>query len=120
MSAPDDGNMTRSFSITVLVIGAVLATATCRDPTGPGAGRTLWSVAGSSLAAPAVADSTVYFASRTHALVALDTRTGAQRWQAVAGSGVQPPGENVLVIGTHVIMADNALFGFDRTTGARE
>jgi outer membrane protein assembly factor BamB len=67
-----------------------------------------------------VADSTVYFAGLGHVLVALDTRTGAQRWQAVAGSGSQAPGENVLVIGTHVIMADNALFGFNRTTGARE
>jgi outer membrane protein assembly factor BamB len=80
----------------------------------------LWKVAGSSGAAPAVADATVYFLKADHTVVALDVSTGAQRWQATAGEGSGwPRGTNVIVAGGNVIVPDEAVYAFDRTTGAQ-
>jgi outer membrane protein assembly factor BamB len=80
----------------------------------------LWKVAGGSWAAPAAADGVVFFLGLDHTVVALDANTGTQRWQAAAGGGRGwPNGRNVIVAGENVIVPDEAVYGFDRATGAQ-
>jgi outer membrane protein assembly factor BamB len=89
------------------------------DPNG-GAGAIVWTAVGASYAAPAVADSTVYFATSDHAVTALDSRTGQVRWRSPTGETLGGSlGGNVLVVGALVIAPDLGLYGFDRITGAR-
>jgi outer membrane protein assembly factor BamB len=72
------------------------------------------------MAAPAVADTTVYFGTSDHAITALDTRTGRVRWRTASGETAGlTPGQNVLVVGPLVALPDLGLYAFDRATGAR-
>jgi len=79
----------------------------------------LWKAAGASIAAPATSGTSVYFLTVNHTVIALDVATGAQRWEASAGSrSGPPPGWNVVVAGENVVAPDDAVYAFDRTTGA--
>lgn len=94
----------------------------CRSLTEPsgGPGSVLWTAAGASMAAPAVADSTVYFGTSDHTMTALDSRTGQVRWRTPSGESIGlSPGRNVLVVGSLVVLPDLGLHAFDRVTGAR-
>lgn len=99
---------------------AALTGVACRAPSEPDVGqRLLWKAAGGSIAAPAVADATVYFLTVNHTVVALDAGTGTQRWRATVGAGSGPPrGWNLIVAGGNVIAPDEAVYAFDRTTGS--
>ena len=95
----------------------------CRSTTEPNgeAGTIVWTAARASFAAPAVADSTVYFATSDHAATALDSCTGKVRWRSPTGESVgRTAGRNVLVVGALVIVPDLGLYAFDRVTGARQ
>src|SRR5438309_2231537 len=104
-----------------LMVAAALVVLGCRANTEPssGPGSVLWQAVDSSMAAPAVADSTVYFGTLDHAAVALDVRTGAVRWRSSTGETLgENPGRNVLVVGGLLVVPDIGIHAFDRTTGA--
>ena len=112
---PSMKNVVLLACLTIFAMACSFAT----DPNkGPGA--TVWTAAGASFAAPAVADSTVYFATTDHALTALDSRSGVVRWRSPNGEtrGLSL-GSNVLIVGRLVIVPDLGLYGFDRVTGTR-
>src|SRR6476661_14048 len=108
----------RLSAILTLVASTVLA---CGEPSGPGSSdRVVWKVPGGSVAAPATSNGSVYFLTVNHALLALDAGTGAKRWESIAGSGTGfPRGKNLLIVGENVIVPDEAVYAFDRATGAR-
>ncbi len=67
-----------------------------------------------------VSDSTVYFGTGDHAVMALDKLTGAVRWRTRTGETAgASPGRNVLVVGTMVIVPDLSVYAFDRAKGTR-
>jgi outer membrane protein assembly factor BamB len=110
----------RQRGATLLLVA--FAAANCRTATEPGdgPGSVVWRAAGVSMAAPAVADTTVYFGTSDHAITALDTRTGQVRWRTASGETAGlAPGQNVLVVGSLVALPDLGLYAFDRATGAR-
>lgn len=112
--------MMRHVRLCSHLAAAVFLGAACGSPSEPDPGSgVLWRAAGSTIAAPAIAGGVVYFLTTSHAVIALDASTGAQRWQAPtsAGSGA-PPGKNLVVVGQHVIAPDNAVHAFDRASGA--
>lgn len=111
-----------------LTAHALLATATAllpvssscgiSSPQDGGPGSPVWQAEGSAYSAPAWADSTVYFGTIDHKVVALDKRTGALRWRTPTGEGGGgSPGRNVLVVGAILIVPDSRVYGFDRSTG---
>lgn len=105
-----------------VILSLVAPTATaCREPSGPSSGdRVLWKMPGGSAAAPAVSSGNVYFLTVNHTLLALDATSGAKRFESAAGSGAGfPPGKNVVVVGENVIVPDDAVYAFDRASGAR-
>ena len=93
----------------------------CQTGTNPEAGGgILWQVAGRGIGAPAVSDSTVYVASLDHHVLALDARTGQERWNVTTGVTLgENEGRNVLIVGNLVIVPDAAIHAFDRVTGER-
>lgn len=110
------------FSSLVLLVCLGAAGYGCRVSTEPGSGpgSVVWRAPGSSFAAPAVADSTVFFTTEDHAITALDTRTGGVRWRTPTGETAGlARGRNVLVVGSLVVVPDVAVYAFDRVTGLR-
>ncbi|MBI2796683.1 MAG: PQQ-binding-like beta-propeller repeat protein [Gemmatimonadetes bacterium] len=67
---------------------------------------------------PAIDDSTVFFATVTRGVRAVDKRSGALRWAATSGRSGFSPGTALLVVGGVVVYPDADLFAFDRRTGA--
>lgn len=105
----------------ILIPGVACGLSVLSPPAHPGSGDLLWKVAGRSSAAPALADSNVFFLSARHDVVALDRRSGAMRWRTPTGADTlsPEPGQNVVVAGANVVAPDGALYAFDRRTGAR-
>ncbi len=67
---------------------------------------------------PAVDEQTAFVLTRHHEIAALDVATGAVRWRAYTGGpGDTPLGSAVRLAGSHVIVGDEAIAAFDRTSG---
>lgn len=110
-----------AHAVLAVAVAAVLTVACTRDPSGISAGtRLLWKVPGKGWNAPAVDETTVYFGTQNHELVAVDRVKGTVRWRAATMTQPWPTeGRNIVVAQDVVVMGDMYLHGFDRATGAR-
>ena len=78
-----------------------------------------WTVPGAAVGSPAVDQSTAYFLSKNHEVLAVDATTGQVRWrQPTNESGYGGTGATVVVAGQVVVVGDDNLLGFSRRTGA--
>jgi outer membrane protein assembly factor BamB len=79
----------------------------------------LWHVKGEGWGRPAADETSAYFLSKDHRLLAFDAATGALRWQKVTGAtGLTTSGSMVFVAGDSVVTGDYDVVAFDRSTGA--
>lgn len=86
---------------------------------GSGSGKPLWTAPPDANWQPVVDDSTVYFKTNEHTIVAVRRSTGAQLWVAPTGAATGSIyGKNGVIAGGLVIFADYSLYAFDRATGA--
>lgn len=88
-------------------------------PSSP-SGAVIWVAPGSAIGQPAVDDTTVYFGTTDHHVIAVQRQTGAQRWTTTTGGRTPRTlnGQNVIVAAGNVIFGDYAIYAFDRATGA--
>lgn len=78
-----------------------------------------WTVPGAAVGSPAADQSTAYFLTRNHDLLAVDAATGQVRWRRPTNeSGYGGTGATVVVSGQVVVVGDDNLLGFSRRTGA--
>lgn len=92
-------------------------------PPGPTASPRLlaraWTVPGAAVGGPAADESTAYFLSKNHEVLAVDAATGLVRWRRPTNeSGYGGTGATVVVSGQVVVVGDDNLLGFSRRTGA--
>lgn len=77
-----------------------------------------WTVAGAAVGSPAADDTTAFFLSKYHELVAVDAASGQVRWrQPTNESGFGGTGGTVVVAGSVVVVGDDNVLGFNRLTG---
>lgn len=104
----------------VLALLSVLAICACESAFSPSEGRVIWSVPAEGWGQPTADANTVYFGTRTHEVIAVGRKSGDVRWRTrtdgVASSTLG--GWNVVLAGEVVVFGDDALYGFDRETGA--
>ncbi len=87
-------------------------------PAAPAPPAVHWRQALAGWGQPAVDESTAFVLTRHHEVAALDVATGAVRWRAYTGGpGDAPLGSSVRLAGAHVIVGDEAVVAFDRTSG---
>jgi outer membrane protein assembly factor BamB len=87
-------------------------------PTLPPAPTPLWHIAGQARSGPAADESTAYFVSKQHEVLAVDVATGDVRWRRLTGEwGDLHWGETAVAAGSVVVVADYNLVAFDRQTG---
>ena len=86
----------------------------------PHSGQILWMSQAAAFGQPAADDTTVYFGTTTHELIAVDRGSGQRRWRAQ--TTVYSPrtlnGDNVLLVGNDAVFGDYAVSAFDRRSGA--
>ena len=81
----------------------------------------VWQVRGEGWGTPAADDTSVYFTTKNHEVVAVDLDTGRERWRAVTDEpGADTFGYGTKVAGSVVAAGDYAVVAFDRATGARK
>ena len=79
----------------------------------------LWRVPGEGRGVPAADDTTAYFLSARHEVVAIDRRNGSIRWRRETGEPADSTlGSSVTLAGSIVVAGDYDVYGFDRSTGA--
>ena len=77
-----------------------------------------WTVDGAAVGSPATADSSAYFLSKSHEVLAIDAASGHIRWrQPTNESGYGGTGSSVVVSGSVVVAGDYNLLAFDRRSG---
>lgn len=84
-------------------------------------GQVLWTSPGAAFGQPAADDSTVYFGTTAHELIAVDRATGQRRWRAqTTGYDSRTMfGFNVLLVGNDAVFGDYVVTAFDRRSGRR-
>jgi outer membrane protein assembly factor BamB len=89
-------------------------------PTSPPPPTPLWHIAGQARSGAAADESTAYFVSKQHEVLAVDAATGDVRWRRFTGEwGDLHWGETAVAAGTMVVVADYNLVAFDRKTGVQ-
>jgi outer membrane protein assembly factor BamB len=79
----------------------------------------LWHVAGQARSGAAADESTAYFVSKQHELIAVDVGSGSVRWRRSTGEwGDLHWGETAVAAGSVVVVGDYNLLAFDRRTGS--
>jgi len=77
-----------------------------------------WTVPGAAVGGPAADETTAYFLSKQHEVVAVDAASGAVRWRRPTNeSGFGGTGGTVVVSGPVVVVGDDNLLGIDRRAG---
>lgn len=77
-----------------------------------------WTVAGAAVGSPATDDSSAYFLSKSHEVLAIDAASGRIRWRHPTNeSGYGGTGASVVVSGSVVVAGDDNLLAFDRRSG---
>jgi outer membrane protein assembly factor BamB len=105
--------------VVVLLVLWPLAMAASRDAGGEASVAPHWHVAGEGRGVPAASESAVYFLTKRHEVVSLDSRTGAVRWRQHTGEpGPETLGSAVVANGNVVMAGDYAVLGFDAVSGA--
>jgi glucose dehydrogenase len=108
--------------VTVLALVAVAQAATPGQVVPPDAPRTLsrwWTVPGEAVGSPAADDTTAYFLSKSHEVLAIDAASGKVRWRRPTNeSGYGGTGATVVVSGSVVVVGDDNLLAFERRTGS--
>ncbi len=111
------------LSAVVGLLGVACSASKIGAPGGAAAGIVVWHVTnqGTGALAPVADDSTVFFATATHDLVALNKTTGALRWKSRTLSAPTDfsPGASLTLVRDQVIYPDYDIVSFDRRTGAR-
>ncbi|HUE89965.1 MAG TPA: PQQ-binding-like beta-propeller repeat protein [Vicinamibacterales bacterium] len=80
---------------------------------------TLWHIAGQARSGAAADESTAYFVSKQHEVMAVDVATGEVRWRSLTGEwGDLHWGETAIAAGSVVVVGDYNLVAFDRKTGS--
>jgi len=84
-------------------------------------GQVLWTYPAAAFGQPAADDSTVYFGTTAHELIAVQRGSGQRRWRAQTTPYGQRTmfGFNVLLVGNNVIFGDYVVTAFDRGSGSR-
>lgn len=78
-----------------------------------------WTVPGAAVGSPAADDTTAFFLSMSHEVVAIDAASGRVRWRRpTSESGYGGTGASVVVAGSVLVVGDYNLVAFDRRTGA--
>ena len=89
-------------------------------PTPPRAPSPLWHIAGQARSGAAADESTAYFVSKQHEVLAVDVATGNVRWRRLTGEwGDLHWGDTAVAAGSVVVIADYNLVAFDRQTGVQ-
>jgi outer membrane protein assembly factor BamB len=79
----------------------------------------LWHIAGQARSGAGADDSTAYFVSNQHEVIAVDVASGQVRWRRFTGEwGDLHWGETAVVAGSVVVVGDYNLVAFDRKTGS--
>ncbi len=79
----------------------------------------LWHIAGQARSGAAADESTAYFVSTQHEVIAVDATTGDVRWRRFTGEwGDLHWGETAVAAGSVVVVGDYNLVAFDRKTGS--
>jgi outer membrane protein assembly factor BamB len=79
----------------------------------------LWRVEGAGRGLPAADSSTVYFLTKQHEVVAVDTASGMVRWKRNTGeSGGMTWGSRLVLTDSVLVAGDYDVVAFDRTNGA--
>jgi outer membrane protein assembly factor BamB len=101
-------------SVLLRVMAAtVLAGAVAKPP------PVVWHLRDEGWGTPAADESTVYFTTRRHEVVAVDINTGRERWRADTNEpGDYTLGFGAVVAGSVVAVSDYSVIAFDRATGA--
>jgi outer membrane protein assembly factor BamB len=80
----------------------------------------IWQVKGEGQGQAAVNAEIACFLTRRHQVVAVDRKSGAERWRIGTGEpGDETLGSAVVMAGGRVFVGDYALFGFDAASGVR-
>jgi outer membrane protein assembly factor BamB len=79
----------------------------------------LWHIAGKARSGAAADESTAYFVSTQHEVIAVDVSSGDVRWRRFTGEwGDLHWGETAVAAGSVVVVGDYNLVAFDRKTGS--
>lgn len=82
-------------------------------------GEVTWTVPFPGRGLASFDDSTAFFLGRDHSVLAVDKRSGRERWRSRTGApGDATLGFGSVVAGPNVVVADVDLFAFDRRSGA--
>jgi outer membrane protein assembly factor BamB len=90
--------------------------------TDPSKSDALWVAPGPAYGQPAADNTTIYFGTTDHRVIAADRKTGSIRWQARTDSvSVRTEfGLNVILSSGLVVFGDYYIYAFDQATGARK
>jgi outer membrane protein assembly factor BamB len=115
----------RALILVLSLVAATLAASLTRadrllepDVHAPPALIPAWRVEGQGRGTPAVGKRAVYFLTKHHEVLALDSRTGHVQWRSATGeAGDQTMGTVVLQVGGSVVVGDYNVVAFDAETG---
>lgn len=109
----------RNSLLLFILLASCHATETVRPESYPG--KILWTSPGAAFGQPAADDSTVFFGTTAHELIAVDRGTGERRWRAqtTVYDSRTLFGDNVLLVGNYAIFGDYVVTAFDRRSGQR-
>ena len=91
----------------------------CSDPSRPDPADGLWALREGGQARPVADEERVYFLTANNHVVAVDKESGREIWRSATEGTGNSPGDNLVLVGETVVAPVGALFGFDRSTGAR-
>lgn len=78
----------------------------------------IWHVAGEGWGTPSADETSVYFVSKNHEVLAVEAESGKVRWRQMTGEpGPETTGFESIVAGSVVAMGDYNLIAFDRRNG---